>query len=481
MSHRKNYCKNVGVLSAICIKPCLTACLTEPVLNVTVLIAGRSLSLYVSCLSVSHRKNYCKNVGVLSASLVKPSLTACLAEPVLNVTVLIAGRSLSSYVSCRSVCHRKDYALKVGLLGKSLVCPSNTTVGAVPVLNVTVLVAGSSLSLYVYDGVSSVGIGLLVANGTDLVAGICILMARGLTNVLPAVVAVHRLGTGCGRAAVLDSKLGAALHTSGGITAGRVPVIVTLCLGGVLVDLVTYRAMCLVVTVFCTGNRNLFINYPIVGYPDVFYLGCTANGTGEKHGAVGLGGAIGLLSNYALVPRVRNVTYLCATYCTFSRVTTGGILGVRNMICIVSGGSTALSTSGESLTCCLGPLVSTSYESDGNNSFTTLIPGTKTNSIGLASLNYEGVRSICIARAAVFSGHTVNKLEVIEPIVALNCPSEGYRTVSSSSKYVVNHIHIVGNEGYGLGKSLPNEGILLGTIRLAGSRSFESNVNSKAV
>ena len=151
MSHRKNYCLEVGVESAICIKPCLTASLTVPVSDVTVLVAGGCKSINSGNGAVSHRKNYCLEVGVKSAICIKPCLTASLTVPVSYVTVLVAGSVLSLNSYDLAVSHGKNYCLEVGV--KSAICikPCLTANLAVPVSDVTVLVAGRCKSINSYD------------------------------------------------------------------------------------------------------------------------------------------------------------------------------------------------------------------------------------------------------------------------------------------------------------------------------------------
>ena len=70
------------------------------------------------------------------------------------------------------MCHRKNYRLKVGKLCLSLISPCSTAIGAIPVLDVAILVAGSSYSLYVYYIMSCIGIGNLVALLANRITGI---------------------------------------------------------------------------------------------------------------------------------------------------------------------------------------------------------------------------------------------------------------------------------------------------------------------
>ena len=224
LKHRKNYCKKVGVASASLVKPCLTTLCTVPVLKVTVCGSSGSLSLNVSCLSVCHSDLNILNVGKLSKSLISPNLLTLVAYPILYVTVLIAGSCLSRYILCgrlksgnckalvvgdNSACCVKIVYVTVSTVpvlspagvvttglnalavnsvscagstesNRHLVClngafsikPSITAIGAIPVLSITELGTGRSLSLYVYDGVSCIGIGLLEALHTYLITGI---------------------------------------------------------------------------------------------------------------------------------------------------------------------------------------------------------------------------------------------------------------------------------------------------------------------
>ena len=83
-----------------------------------------------------------------------------------------------------AVAHGINDAHHVGDLSLSLVQPSSAAVLAVPVLNVTVLVAGSLNSVNVLYRVSSVGVGQLVADHAVLIAGIGVLvLASGLRTV----------------------------------------------------------------------------------------------------------------------------------------------------------------------------------------------------------------------------------------------------------------------------------------------------------
>ena len=141
-----------------------------------------------------------KSVGVVDEIFISPHTATDLACPVLNVTVFGTGSILSLYVDSRvssigvselvangavsvtsievSVISHGNYnAESVGLLSKSLVSPSSTTVGAVPVRNVTVCSTGSSLSSFVLNVVLCLGIGFLVANHTNLVTSIEVLVS----------------------------------------------------------------------------------------------------------------------------------------------------------------------------------------------------------------------------------------------------------------------------------------------------------------
>jgi hypothetical protein len=329
--------------------------------------------------------------------------------------------------------------------------------------------------------VSSILVSKLVANCTNLVTRIGVGVACGLTYVLPAIHAISRFGTGCGRegSVVLESELYATFHTVGGFTTGCEIVIVALSLDNVILFVTTNGTYSMEATVFGTSSTYNSFFKRVVCPKGLDFL-VTANGTSELLRTIGHGRTIGVNDISRFAPSVINGGHFESTNCTNLRVLAGS-LSAGGVFCKVTGGSATVSASGRCGTSSLRPNVCASVERNANNGLTALVPSTKTNSIGLASLYYECMRGFCKSGAIVFGSSTFNKLEVVEPVIAFNCPSEGYRTISGSSEYIVNHVHVVGLEGHRLGKCFPNEGILLGTIRLTGSRSFESNVNDKGV
>ena len=131
--------------------------------------------------AVSHGDHNGLQVGVQGAIGIQPSLAAGLAVPVLDVTVLVAGSLDSLHVGDGAVSHGNDHVLQVGLLSQSLVSPSDTAVLAVPVSDVAVLVAGGVNSLHSGDVVVGSLVGQLAAQSADLVALVGVLvLARGL-------------------------------------------------------------------------------------------------------------------------------------------------------------------------------------------------------------------------------------------------------------------------------------------------------------
>ena len=144
---------SVGDDGAISISIVDVAVSAVPVLGVTGLVAGSSLSLGVlsTVLAGSSQFNS-HHVGVQVAVLIQPSGTAIGAVPVLDVTQLGAGGLLSLNVD-HVVGDGDDNVLSVGHDGASSVSVVHIAVSAVPVLNVTGLEAGSSLSLDVLSAV----------------------------------------------------------------------------------------------------------------------------------------------------------------------------------------------------------------------------------------------------------------------------------------------------------------------------------------
>ena len=156
VSHGQDNSLQVGVQGALSIQPSLAASLAVPVLDVTILVAGSSLSLNMGSLAVSSGGNNILQVGDLSQQLIGPSGAAELAVPVLDVAILVAGSGVSLNMD-NIVGNRNDDILEVGDLSQILVSPDALAVGAVPVSDVTGSVAGSSDSINGHDVVVLVG------------------------------------------------------------------------------------------------------------------------------------------------------------------------------------------------------------------------------------------------------------------------------------------------------------------------------------
>ena len=88
--YRKNYCLEVGVLGAELIKPCISALGAVPVLDVTFLEAGCCLCSYVLYLMRYGSDKAEASDVVLAFCISEVAITAC-AVPVLKVTLLEAG------------------------------------------------------------------------------------------------------------------------------------------------------------------------------------------------------------------------------------------------------------------------------------------------------------------------------------------------------------------------------------------------------
>lgn len=238
----KNNSLEVGILGAELIKPSVTAILAVPVLDVTVLGSGRSNSCYVLNV-VNDGKYYCEEVGLnaavyfngaangaeivcdvtgleagsclsvvmlpsvssrslngeevrnKSSCLVEPSVTAVLAVPVLNIALCLAGSCLSCYVL--------DLVLGGGELNSENVgCNAACnfypiTCRAVPILDITHLEAIRSLSLYVYESVSSTELnGLEVGNESSCLVEPCV-TANGAVPVLNVTVSLASRSNSC--------------------------------------------------------------------------------------------------------------------------------------------------------------------------------------------------------------------------------------------------------------------------------------------
>ena len=178
-----NYVLGVGELSESLILPELITVGAVPVLNVTVLVAVSLGSLNVlEVIGAGSGNNNVLDVGELGKSLVLPYTLTVIADPVLYVTGVVTSGSNSIEVNEIGVSNGYLDTHLVGNLGESLVGPCVSAVGAVPVLDVTALIAGRSLSLYVLNAVSGILVGELIAKHAVSIAGVCILMDAGCCN-----------------------------------------------------------------------------------------------------------------------------------------------------------------------------------------------------------------------------------------------------------------------------------------------------------
>ena len=470
--HRKNYCLKISALNTLCVKPCVTAILAVPVLNVTVLKAGSINSLYVSKRSMSHRKNYCLKISALNALCVKPCITAILAVPVLNVTVLEAGSINSLYVSKRSVCHRKNYGKKVSVLSASLVEPSVTAGLAVPVLNVTVLEAGSSLSLYVSDSRMLRLSKNLFTYGTDLgsIAGCSIAggVAKRLTYGLITSVAEGSLSTGCSSKVVLNNY--------GFLTVEAYAAFATSCthypVTGSGINLVCgfVTTLCLTVsnvdTVGSTGSIYFLLYFPIVG----------AVKLGRKHILLMI--VTVRASSLSVTVSLTGRSYVCFGV-SYVIVTIGIDLGSLGLVSTAdvtaeycNTGSGTGSINNVLMEPNLAPLVltgigidrSTKRNSNGRIGILSS-PYTKTNYVYVTCNDIEGVY---VLAGCGIAKRRIGLVSYIEPRIC-GCVSDIKNTILSSSEGVVYHVGGVAVSSSGLGKSIPNVGIVLGAVGLGRS------------
>jgi len=233
VSHGQYDGQQVGVQGAIGIQPSLTASLAVPILDVTILVAGGGNGLHVSDGAVSHGQYDGQQVGVQGALGIQPSLTANLAVPVLDVTILVAGGGNSLNMGQLAVSHRQDNSHQVGVQSALGIQPSLAASLAVPVLDVTILEAGGSNSLNMGQLVISIGAGHLVALVTDLVAVVGVLVSTLGSHGHTAVDALAILTIVCG---ITDALAGNAdTHHAGqfaqvsiqrnGVTVLAVPVL----------------------------------------------------------------------------------------------------------------------------------------------------------------------------------------------------------------------------------------------------------------
>ena len=126
---------------------------------------------------MTHRQNNRHQIGIQGASLIQPCLATLSAVPVLDVTVLVAGRGLRLDVSRLSVTHGGHHAHHIGLHSQRLVSPSSAAIGAVPILDVTILVAGLIHSVHMHDVVGRILVGQFTAEHAVGIAGIEIAVA----------------------------------------------------------------------------------------------------------------------------------------------------------------------------------------------------------------------------------------------------------------------------------------------------------------
>ena len=228
----------VGQLSQSLVSPNLLALGAGPVLHVTVLGAGGSLGSDVVGRILQSGQNHVLDVGDLGQSLVGPHGLAIVADPVLNVTDVVATGGNSVKVHQVGVLNRgQDHALGVGDLGQSGVSPELLAIGAVPVLDVTGLEAGGLNSLNVLQvvgaggaqdhalGVGDLGQSLispeLLALVADPVLDVTIVVATGSDSLDVSHVAAqhgqdHALGVG---------DLSQSLVSPEGLAIGAEPVL----------------------------------------------------------------------------------------------------------------------------------------------------------------------------------------------------------------------------------------------------------------
>ena len=205
----------VGELGKSSILPYLLALVTVPVLDVTVLVTVSCNSIYVVNLAAGSRKNNALDVGELSESRVGPNLLTVLAEPVLNVTGVVASGSNCVEVNNISVAGSgKNNVLYVGELSKSLILPYSLAVVADPVLDVTLVVAAGLNSLNVYYGTSELG--NYDAHKVGKLSAVSIGPSGATVGAVPVLYV-----TGCSAGSILSSNVldGVSSITVGELTA----------------------------------------------------------------------------------------------------------------------------------------------------------------------------------------------------------------------------------------------------------------------
>ena len=164
---------NVGKLSKSLVSPNLLTIVAYPVLYVTVLGAGRSLCRYILCRILKCRNGKVLVVGYDGACCIKVVYVAVSAVPVLKTTGVVTTCLNTLAVNSVSCAGSADSNRHLVCLNSAVsIKPSITAIRTVPVLNITKRSTCRSLSLYVYDGMSCIGIGLLEALHTYLITGI---------------------------------------------------------------------------------------------------------------------------------------------------------------------------------------------------------------------------------------------------------------------------------------------------------------------
>ena len=152
------------------------------------------------------------------------------------------------------------------------------------------------------------GEGSVTGGGTGGLGNVCyVVVAERLTNVGVAVHTESSLGTGCGSpyGVVLNGELFTALHTSAGVAAGEIPVVVALGINGVGLFLTAEGTYGVVFTVGGTGRIDFLLHVPVVnlGVED-FYLFEAAAAVSAIYllKTVGLGLAVSLSENLSFTP-----------------------------------------------------------------------------------------------------------------------------------------------------------------------------------
>ena len=144
MSSRQNNVHAVGQLSQCLILPDLLTMFTVPVLDVTVLIAVGGNSLNMDDFAANSGNNNVLNVGQLGQSLVSPNLLTFVADPVLDLAVIVAAGLDGFEVDNFAAGCGQNHVLDVGQLSQSLILPDALTVIADPVLDLAFVVATGS-------------------------------------------------------------------------------------------------------------------------------------------------------------------------------------------------------------------------------------------------------------------------------------------------------------------------------------------------